>query len=139
MTTPALSWKVVSACVVVPFIIGLLASSKLIPGTTYTEKEIIEPPASAPKIDMGGPTQRGVKNEAFDKLLSHKDPFANLASIQIHRNGQVDPCGSSAGSNIYEGMPNLCIQHWYVPGEISVVLILLFVFYCADSIPYRKV
>eukprot|EP00978_Attheya_sp_CCMP212_P005742 scaffold12860_cov54-Attheya_sp.AAC.3 len=104
MTTPALSWKVVSAVVVVPFIIGLIVSSNLIPATTYTEKEIIEPPASAPKIDMGGPTQRGLKNEAFDKVLGHQDPFANLASIQIHRNGQVDPCGSSAGSNIYEGL-----------------------------------
>lgn len=90
----------------VPYLLGLLLSTSIIPEHVYTGRALTAPTRDLLKTPDNFPS--------FDKFLGLKrwgDPFSNL-QLRIHRNGEVEACANVSNKNTYQVLKQTASQKY---------------------------
>lgn len=94
----------------VPYFLGLMLSSSIIPEHLYKGNASSQDTTPAPQRDL----KESSDNLSFDKVLGLKkwgDPFSNLRLV-VHRSGEVEACAEVSKKNTYEVLKRTALQKY---------------------------
>jgi len=99
---------------VVPYLLGLLLSPWIVPEHLHDLGDAsVEAVTATASRDLSE-SSAGVNDASLDKMLRIDelgDPFANFRFV-LHRNGEVDPCATSATEGLYSGIKKSAMEKY---------------------------